>query len=973
MRKIYKSLLLLVVLVVAISMLVACGGGGDTPKKPESVTLSQTSITIERGGNASLTATVSPSDADKTVTWTSSNTSVATVSNGVVKGVSIGQATITAVTKNGKYATCEVTVTIPSSEVIPVQGVIVWPSVRVFDEIGATYTLNATVTPNNSTYRAITWSSTDESVVTVTEDGVITVVGYGKAEVRANAHGGVYGVCRVNVKTPILVTFMLDGEMVGETYTYAEDGGLINIPTQTEPTQADKSWLNIADITTIPTSTSYVENWYFDEDFTTPYVEGMDVSDSPVLYGKVGYAYGYDVISGSDGNYVKINEFYPSFARTVQIPATIGGHPVTVIGEGAFENANISAVIVPQSVVTINDDAFRDSTRLESVRFASGSLLTHVGDSAFRGCVSLGQVAFPDTLMYLGELALYGTDNDKATQLSSKGTGFKKYYTPKYVFEFLGQDVMPIATYGEIPSNQRVVDGQIAHAPAGVCDPVYGVGLETALREFVDSGCNLMAAHTLVNAIQGQDPNVERSYAHYMKLLEEYGGMMLYRDMSLRSLLYEEYAGPASGFDKYPELTMPTANATFNSYINSLYPKFASFAGVFVADEPGWVDWIEEYEEPYTFNQRVGNDANSALSLDANGNPIPKTLKRGRMDDGLKAWRDYMPDRLFMVNLLQTYAPKWALPNGYYGYNDGGQLDGVPNFTGDSAPLPDEIDYEYYYRTYIENVKPQLFSFDYYPCMGDGTSLANTYFEQLSYANYYASEYYKEYHGTETGIPWWPCIQTLGWNGYRPGVGVTQAELGWQINTAFAYGAKGYTYFTYASIQKNSVGSAIDYYGNKTDMYSKIKTVNEYAQAQAKWLLNAEMDHLTQVGSNPNSYNVNTGRQGLVEQTPARMFVAKDKNMVWRLTSSSGTPHLVSHMKYYANNNNYVEGVEGDVRELYFVCNNTITENGLTTLNFSGNVSGKIICRGLETRFENANQLKLNLHAGESAAILLDK
>ena len=75
------------------------------------ITLDQTSLALNPGGTATLTATVTPDDAeDKTVTWTSSNTRVATVSNGAVTAAGLGTATITASTVNGKTATCTVTV-----------------------------------------------------------------------------------------------------------------------------------------------------------------------------------------------------------------------------------------------------------------------------------------------------------------------------------------------------------------------------------------------------------------------------------------------------------------------------------------------------------------------------------------------------------------------------------------------------------------------------------------------------------------------------------------------------------------------------------------------------------------------------------------------------------------------------------------------------------------------------------------------
>ncbi len=81
------------------------------------VTLDKNSATIAVNGTVELTPTVSPSNAtNKAVTWSSSNTSIATVSNGVVTGKAAGNATITVTTMDGSYtATCTVTVKTLSS------------------------------------------------------------------------------------------------------------------------------------------------------------------------------------------------------------------------------------------------------------------------------------------------------------------------------------------------------------------------------------------------------------------------------------------------------------------------------------------------------------------------------------------------------------------------------------------------------------------------------------------------------------------------------------------------------------------------------------------------------------------------------------------------------------------------------------------------------------------------------------------
>jgi len=85
------------------------------PTTVESVTLDHSIISIEAGSKAILTATVSPTYAtNQSVTWSSSDETVATVINGVVTGVKAGTATITVKTEDGnKTAACVVTVTTP--------------------------------------------------------------------------------------------------------------------------------------------------------------------------------------------------------------------------------------------------------------------------------------------------------------------------------------------------------------------------------------------------------------------------------------------------------------------------------------------------------------------------------------------------------------------------------------------------------------------------------------------------------------------------------------------------------------------------------------------------------------------------------------------------------------------------------------------------------------------------------------------
>ena len=85
--------------------------GKSLGKNPDSVKLNKTTATLFKGNKLTLSKTVTPANSNQICTWSSSNTKVATVSDGVVTAKAAGTATITVKTSNGKTATCKVTVT----------------------------------------------------------------------------------------------------------------------------------------------------------------------------------------------------------------------------------------------------------------------------------------------------------------------------------------------------------------------------------------------------------------------------------------------------------------------------------------------------------------------------------------------------------------------------------------------------------------------------------------------------------------------------------------------------------------------------------------------------------------------------------------------------------------------------------------------------------------------------------------------
>lgn len=141
--------------------------GGNT--SVSSVSLNHSTLSLEVGETSTLIATVLPNNAtNKTVTWSSSNAAVATVSDGVVAAVSAGSTTITVKTEDGdKTATCNVTVTAPAGGGGSSDGECTWELVtdasdlKAGDQIVITaaevdMALSTTQQTNNRTGTAIT-------------------------------------------------------------------------------------------------------------------------------------------------------------------------------------------------------------------------------------------------------------------------------------------------------------------------------------------------------------------------------------------------------------------------------------------------------------------------------------------------------------------------------------------------------------------------------------------------------------------------------------------------------------------------------------------------------------------------------------------------------------------------------------------------------------------------------------------------
>jgi uncharacterized protein YjdB len=182
----------------------SCLVTGIDPIHPTGVSVAPKTATVKVGATQQLTTAVSPSDAtNKSVTWTSNYPAIASVNSyGLVYGLSIGTAVITATTVDGSLTdTCVVTV--PE---IAVTGVSLNKTTAEI-LVGSTNQLTATVAPADATTKAVEWTSDKEAVVTVSSSGLVTAHSVGSATITVRTlSGGKTATCAVTTIQPVPVT-----------------------------------------------------------------------------------------------------------------------------------------------------------------------------------------------------------------------------------------------------------------------------------------------------------------------------------------------------------------------------------------------------------------------------------------------------------------------------------------------------------------------------------------------------------------------------------------------------------------------------------------------------------------------------------------------------------------------------------------------------------------------------------------------
>lgn len=271
------------------------GGGGSSEDRTAVkaiVMISSTKMQIDE--TAKLKAKIIPDYAkDKTLAWSSDNTSVVEVSkDGSIKALKAGTATVTAKSTNDKIAATKVTVL----EEIKVDSIKVSPA-SLSVEKGKKGTITATITPINAKNKTLTWSSSNDKVATVSNKGVVTGVKAGSATITVKSVN--------NKSATVKVTVTEQDE--GTT------GSQVNIPLNGSPNMRKDTQKRIDDHRTdfyLSTYDGYIKkrggyNKYLKNDVGGVFAKYADVEKIPVktaadFQEAAEYVYGLMTIWGGD-------------------------------------------------------------------------------------------------------------------------------------------------------------------------------------------------------------------------------------------------------------------------------------------------------------------------------------------------------------------------------------------------------------------------------------------------------------------------------------------------------------------------------------------------------------------------------------------------------------------------------------------------------------------------------------------------
>lgn len=421
------------------------------------VTLNKTSLSLTAGDTYTLSCTVRPSNAsDKSVTWKSSNTSVASVnSSGKVTAIKEGTAVITVKTNDGGYtAECEVSV---SNQTISVTSVTLNKTSLSLAE-NETYTLTYTVKPSNASDKSVTWKSSNTSIATVTNSGKVTAIKKGNAVITVKTNDGGYTAeCEVTVSSQsvedkITLTSSSSNNVSYEANDYAisfssanawnasSDSDWITINPDSGTSGNNSISVQIAKNTstakrtgnvTITSGTASAKISYTQDGATNTGGDGgnADPDDCNKISLKVDMNTAFN-FNWSDAEWEDyLNKSYTSSNMTGYgadykcveydngwITICFDGDVTTIPGVLTYASY-AEAIVLPNSVMHIGDNAFANHNKCTAINIPTS--LQTIGREAFAYVTCIKGLVLLESVVSIGQSAFFGCTNITSVKLSS--------------------------------------------------------------------------------------------------------------------------------------------------------------------------------------------------------------------------------------------------------------------------------------------------------------------------------------------------------------------------------------------------------------------------------------------------------------------------------------------------------------------------------------------------------------------------
>ena len=382
--------------------------------------------------------------------------------DGVLTTLSTGTVTVQAQCVQNPAISDEITVT-----VLPPTGTLTSLTVTTLNdypgdaELGKPVQMIPVFTPANAADRSVTWSvENGTGTATIDENGLLTPLTVGTVTVYAMTPGGIEGASTVNiVRYAEEITILLNGK---EDISRLGAGESLELSFRLSPediTTEEVEW-------SVTNQTGWAKLYTYDNDYAklegkragTIILTATAKDSKQVVATKeltiTDTVRSYALPDGSGNLYYNTETGWITGAdetvKNVLIPAQIDGVTIVGIDPYAFTrrdsyngyvetNATLTSVSTPNTVVEIGESAFEQCTTLSTLRFASGSKLTTIGEYAFSGC-GITTLTIPDSARNIGNGAFYGLGNLKHLTMSGEldTTGWlSTSYSDSYQLETL--------------------------------------------------------------------------------------------------------------------------------------------------------------------------------------------------------------------------------------------------------------------------------------------------------------------------------------------------------------------------------------------------------------------------------------------------------------------------------------------------------------------------------------------------------